>query len=470
MLYTHNKKILPLVRDEEFLPPISTWTSLLGVFLVGTVGSAIALSSWIKYNVMVNAPAVVRPKGNIRLVQPEIEGIVRDIFVRENQVVKQGDAIARLDTEQLQIKKSQLQVNIQQGRLQLIQIDAQISNLNTQILAETKVIERTVASTKVDLIRNQRDYQEQQVTTENEYIASQASWQKSQADLQKAQADLDFAKMDRDRYQQLTKIGAIGRREFEQKKLVVEQTKSTLAAAKKTVEIAQAKMQSARVATNPSIAIVAIAQERIAQEVAKGQATIANLQKEKQALIQQGVEMQTQFKQYQKDLQQVETQLQSSIIRATSDGIILKLNLRNPGQVVSTSEAIAEIVPQNAPLVIKAMIPTAEINKIAVGQKVQLRVDACPYPDYGTLSAVLSAISPDVITPETKNFGTETSSTVNSLTSYFEATIQPENVEFGNRDRQCHIQPGMEVKANIISQQETAMQFMLRKARLIADL
>ncbi|MBH8572915.1 HlyD family efflux transporter periplasmic adaptor subunit [Nostocaceae cyanobacterium CENA369] len=470
MLYTHNKKILPLVRDEEFLPPISTWTSLLGVFLVGTVGSAIALSSWIKYNVMVNAPAVVRPTGNIRLVQPEIEGIVRDIFVRENQVVKQGDAIARLDTEQLQIKKSQLQVNIQQGRLQLIQIDAQISNLNTQILAETKVIERTVASAKVDLIRNQRDYQEQQVTTENEYIAAQASWQKSQADLQKAQADLDFAKMDRDRYQQLTKIGAIGRREFEQKKLVVEQTKSTLAAAKKTVEIAQAKMQSARVATNPSIAIVAIAQERIAQEVAKGQATIANLQKEKQALIQQGVEMQTQFKQSQKDLQQVETQLQSSIIRATSDGIILKLNLRNPGQVVSTSEAIAEIVPQNAPLVIKAMIPTAEINKIAIGQKVQLRVDACPYPDYGTLSAVLSAISPDVITPEGKNFATETSSTVNSLTSYFEATIQPENVEFGNRDRQCHIQPGMEVKANIISQQETAMQFMLRKARLIADL
>ncbi|RCJ21893.1 hemolysin D [Nostoc minutum NIES-26] len=470
MLYTHNKKILPSVQDEEFLPPISAWTSLLGIFLVATVGSAIALSSWIKYNVMVNAPAVVRPMGNVRLVQPEIEGIVRDIFVRENQVVKQGDAIARLDTEQLQIKRSQLQVNIQQGRLQLIQIEAQISTLNTQILAEIRVIERTVASAKADLIRNQRDYQERQVTTENEFIASQANWQKAQADLQKAQADLDFAKMDRDRYQQLTKIGAIGRREFEQKKLVVEQTKSTLESAKRSVDIAQAKMQSARVAINPSIAMVAIAQERIAQEVAKGQATIANLQKEKQALIQQGVEMQTQFKQYQKELQQVDTQLESSIIRATSDGIILKLNLRNPGQVVRTSEALAEIVPQNAPLVIKAMIPTAEINKIAVGQKVQLRVDACPYPDYGTLAAVVSAISPDVITPESKNLGAETSNAANSLASYFEATILPENLKFGNRDRQCHIQPGMEVKANIISQEETAMQFMLRKARLVTDL
>jgi HlyD family secretion protein len=463
MLYIHNQKVLPTVRNDEYLPPVGVWTSLAGIFLIATVGSAIALSSWIKYNVMVQVPAAVRPIGDVRLVQPELEGTVQNIFVTENQLVKQGDVIARLDTEQLQIKKSQLQGNIQQGKLQLIQIDAQISTLDTQMLAESTFIQRTVASAKADLTRNERDYQERQVNTESEFIASEASLQKAVADLQKAQADLEFAKMDRDRYEQLSQIGAIGRREFEQRKLVVEQTKSALESAKKSVEIAQAKTQSAQAATNPTIATVAIAQERIAQETARGQATIANLQKEKQALIQRRVEMQTQLNQSQKELQQVETQLQNSIIRATSDGIILKLNLRNPGQVVRASEAIAEIVPQNAPLVIKAMIPTGEINKVAVGQKVQLRVDACPYPDYGTLQAVVSTISPDVITPQDKNTGAATS-------SYFEATIQPENLTFGNGDRQCHIQPGMQARANIISKEETAMRFILRKARLVTDL
>ena len=467
MLYTHHQKFLPSVQKDEFLPPISAWTSLAGIFLVGTIGSAIALSSWVKYNVMVETAATVRPIGDTKLVQPSIEGTVESIFVKENQIVKKGEAIARLDTEQLQIKKSQLQGNIEQGRLQLIQIDAQSGTLDTQILAEKRFIERSVASAKAELTRNQREYQERQVTTQSEFLVSQASLQKARASLQKAQADLDFAKMDSDRYEQLAQVGAIGRREFEQKKLVVEQSKLILEAERISIEIAQAKLQSAKVVVNPSMAIIAIAQERIAQEIARGEATIATLNQQKQALMQRQVEMQTQLKQYQKELQQIETQLQNSIIRATSDGIILKLNLRNPGQVVRASESIAEIVPQNAPLVIKAMIPTAEIKKVAVGQKVQLRVDACPYPDYGTLNAVVSAISPDVITPQTNNISVPIST---PGAGYFEATIQPEKLTFGSNAHQCHIQSGMDAKANIISQEETALQFMLRKARLTTDL
>lgn len=306
-------------------------------------------------------------------------------------------------------------------------------------------------------------YQERQIATQNELQAAEASLQRTQAELQKANADLDFAKLDRDRYEQLSGTGAIGQREYEQKKLLVQQTKAILEAETKAVEIAQTKVQVAKAAINPSPAMVDIAQERIAQEAARGEATIATLKKEKQALIQRRVDMHNQLNQFRKELQQLENQLQSSIIRATSDGIILKLNLRNSGQVVRASEPVAEIVPQNAPLVIKAMIPTAEIKKVAVGQDVLLRVNACPYPDYGTLKAVVSNISPDVMTTQNSNTGAET-------TSYFEATVKPESLTFGNGDRQCRIQSGMNTQADIISQEETAMQFMLRKARLITDL
>ncbi|AFZ23954.1 multidrug resistance efflux pump [Cylindrospermum stagnale PCC 7417] len=470
MLYTHNQKLLPSIQTEEFLPPISRWTSLAGMILVGTVVAGVSLSSWAKYNVTVKAAATVRPMGEIRLVQPEKDGTVKSIFVKENQIVKQGDEIAYLDTEQLQIKKSQLQDNIQQARLQIIQIYAQNRDLEAQILAEGRVIARTVASAKADLARNQWDYQTRQITAQSELLAAEASLEKAKADLQKAQADLEFAKMDRDRYEQLAQIGAIGRREFEQKKLVVEQTELILKAEKQVVNIAKAKVQSAKAAINPTTATITIARERIAQETARGEATIATLNQEKQSLIQRRVEMQNQVKQYQKELQQLEMQLQSSIIRATSDGIILKLNLRNPGQVVRASESIAEIVPQNSPLVIKAMIPTAEIQKVTVGQKVQLRVDACPYPNYGTLNGVVNAISPDVITPQISNIGVAIPVSTTPVTSYFEVTIKPDTISFGNGKYQCRIQPGMNAKADIISKEETALNFMLKKARLITDL
>ncbi len=194
MLYTHNQKILPSIQSDEFLPPISPWTSLAGIFLVGSVGAGISLSSWVKYNVTVKAPASVRPTGEIRLAQPKIEGTIKRILVKENQVVKQGDVIAYLNDEQIQIKKSQLQENIQQSKLQIVQIDAQIKNLYSQNQAEYRVIQRTVASAQSDLLRNQRDYQERQIKTLSELQAAEANLQKSYADLQKAQADLDFAK------------------------------------------------------------------------------------------------------------------------------------------------------------------------------------------------------------------------------------------------------------------------------------
>jgi HlyD family secretion protein len=325
MLYTHNQKLLPPVQSEDYLPPISPWTSLAGIFLIASVATAISLSSWIKYNVTVKAAAAVRPTGEIRLVQPKVEGTVKSILVKENQVVKRGDVIAYLDDEQLQIQKSQRQNNIEQGKLQVIQIDAQIRNLDSQIIAETTIAQRAILAAKADLTRTEREHQEKQVSTNSELIAAQANLEKAQADLQKAQADLSFAKVDRDRYEQLTKIGAIGGREFEQKKLVVEQTKAILEATKKSVDIAKAKVKSAKVTINPTDATVAIAQERIAQETARGEATIATLKKEKQALIQRRIEIQNQIGQSQKELQQIRNQLQDTILRASSDGIILKL-------------------------------------------------------------------------------------------------------------------------------------------------
>lgn len=463
MLYTHNQKIISSVDNDEFLPPISRWTSLAGMFLVGTVAVGITLSSWVKYNVTVKADATVRPTGEIRVVQPEMEGTIKNILVKENQVVKMGDAIASLDTEQLMIKKSQIQDNIHKGNLQVIQIDAQIRILNSQILAEKQVIEKSIASAKADLLRNQREYQELQINTQGEFLTATANWHKAKTDLQKAQTDLEFAKMDRDRYEQLSQIGAIGRREFEQKQLVVKQSQLTLEAEQKSFEIAKIRVASAKAAVNPTTAMVMIAQERIAQERAKGQANIASLNKEKQALIERRLQLQTQIQQSQKELKQIENQIRKSTILATSNGIILKLNLRNPGQVVRASESIAEIVPNNASLVIKAIIPTNEVNKIAIGQKVNLRINACPYPDYGTLKGVVKTISPDVIT-------NQSNTAIATYSSYFEATIQPENLIFGNSNHQCYIQSGMQVKADIISREETALKFMLRKARLITDL
>ncbi|AKG24621.1 hemolysin D [Calothrix sp. 336/3] len=462
-LKNENLSLLPVVNGDDFIPSTSKWIRFSGLFIAAAVFSTVVLSAVIKYNVKVQATAFVRPTGELRLVQPELEGVIKTVEVKENQVIKKGDIIARLDDEQQQIKKSQLTGNIQQNKLQIAQIDAQIKSLEAQIAAESRVIIGAIATAKAELARSQKEYEERKTTTQSDLLSAQAGLQKAIADLQKSQADLNFAHRERLRYQQLAASGAIATREYDQKHMAWEQAKAAVTAESKNVEIARTKVKSATASTNPSQALVAIAQERITQESAKGKATIANLTKDKQALVQRRSEVQNLLIQGENDLAQLDNQLKRNVIRATSNGIIQRLHLRNSGQVVRVSDTLAEIAPNNTPLVIKAMVPSNEIKNVAVGQKVQMRVSACPYTDYGTLNGVVTAISPDAIVPNNNGSGNT------NTNSYFETTIQPENIKFGRQKHQCQIQIGMEVKTDIISQEETVLRFVLRKARLLTD-
>lgn len=467
-----NESEIPFLRpvtSEEFIPPTNRWISITGFVLTGTMAIAVSMAATIKYNVTVKAAGTVRPAGELRLVQPEIEGTVKSILVKENQSVRKGQIIAQLDDTQQKIRKSQLEGNIQQTKLQIIQINGQIQSLGTQIAAEEQSITRAIAANRADLARNQREYEDRKVTTQSELLASEAQLQQQKANLQKAHANLEFAQIEANRYKTLVKAGAISRSEFDKRLLTVKQNKSALLSVQKAVDIALARRKSAQTALNPTNATVAIAQQRILQEKSKGTATIATLKKEKLQLIQRRMEIENQLQQTQKELQQTNRQSQKNTIRATSDGVILQLNLRNSGQVIRPGDGIAQIIPQNSPLIIKTIINGSDIKKVTVGQKVQLRVEACSYPDYGTLPGIVTAISPDAISPQNKNSGANTTQ-VSSGNNNFEATIKPQNLTFGRHSKQCRMQAGMKTQADIISREETPLQFLLRKARLITDL
>jgi multidrug efflux pump subunit AcrA (membrane-fusion protein) len=230
------------------------------------------------------------------------------------------------------------------------------------------------------------------------------------------------------------------------------------------LQIAQTNLEKAKTAVSPSNATVTVASERIKQEYAKGEATLAALKKERETQLQQHLEFQKQLERNRKELQQIENDLNQSVIRAPIAGTVLQLNLRNPGQVVQPSEAIAQIAPLNAPLLIKTQVPAQDIDKVKIGQKVQMQVSACPYPDYGTLKGTVKTIAPDALSVA-KNSAT---ATITPAATY-EVTIEPQTPYLGRSNRQCQLKPGMEGRADIISRQETVLRFILRKARLITD-
>jgi len=83
------------------------------------------------------------------------------------------------------------------------------------------------------------------------------------------------------------------------------------------------------------------------------------------------------------------------MIRALIDGIIQSLELRNAQQLVQPSEVIGYLSPLQSPLVMKAAVSHADISRVKIGQAVQIRIESCPYPDYGVAQGKVSAIAPD---------------------------------------------------------------------------
>ena len=448
----------PTSSPEDFLnldalPPIRRWTQWGGLAIAASVGIATVLAAFTPYRVTIPAEATVRPVGELKQIEATTAGTVVAISASENQVVQAGEVIARIDDTPLQTHKNQLQTNIEQAQRQLQQIEAQRQTLDRRIQAEGDRAQRLISAATAELRQTRRRYEDQQIVAITEVEAMEAQ-------LRSEAASLAAAKLQVQRYKPLAATGAISQEQLDAARLAVQQQEEAITAM-------QAQLRQAEAGLNPSNAEVAIAQAQIAQEQASSKSTLAALTQEQEALMQQFLQVQQQQVQDQHALKQVNQDLQQTIIRAPVTGTLFQLDLRNSGQTVVVGDAIASIAPNESDLTIKALVSTPAIHQIAVGQLAQVRISACPYPDYGTLPGTVQTISPDVVNTQvtvTAAWNSEVSG------GYFEITVKPGAIAFGPGSHQCSLRPGMTGRANITTEEETVLTFLLQKAKLLTDL
>jgi HlyD family secretion protein len=445
-LSTLNYQFLPpseeqihLLGEDEFLPSLSPWVTFGGMGMVVLFSAAIMLASVFKFSDTVKALAVTRPVGELKVAQSSMEGVIEQIYVQENQVIRKGDIVARLDDSQLRSKISQLYADMQRAKLQVFQINSQLKGIENQIIAENNVMARTVAGAEASVLEQQNNY---------ENLKSSAL-----ADYQEASANLSLAMQERQSYRQLEAAGAVPKLSVREKEAAV--------------KAAAARLRKLRALLNPISALVVRAKELVIQERARGQASLAGLTQQRDQFFQNRIEAQNQLARSQIGIRQAEKELKSTVVRATADGTVLQLNLRNPGQVVQAGQAIAQIAPPNYSLLIKARVGGSDINKVLKGSEVQMRVNGCPYTEYGTLNGIVKDISVDTVAAAPSP-GTNDSQAVPKASTY-EVTIQPKALSLGKRKNICRLKYGMDGRADIITQKETVLEFILKKARLLTD-
>jgi multidrug efflux pump subunit AcrA (membrane-fusion protein) len=485
---------------EEFLPAIGKWMSIGGSTMIAAFCGAIGLSSVLKYKVTIQAPSAIRPIGELRLVQSTIEGSVLSIPIRENQTVKRGDVMAtirdlRLESK-LTTKRNQLIGDLRKGKQQINALNAQLNALNLQAVGERDRDNRSISVIQSELSRARREYLDKRTTSQSKVAKAEANIQTAEKDRQVAETELQVADANlksiraaykaavakRDRYLNASKDGAIAQNQLEEAQLTAEQQsqaivaqiatiakqQQTIARLQSIVTSTRAELAEVRAGLNPSRAEVEQIQHKIARERASGQTTISRFQQEREKFLQQRAEIVNQIAATEQEITQIATELKPTQIVAPIAGTVQNLNLRNNAQVLHPGDRIAQIIPHNAPVNVKASVAISDIGKVKVGQKVQMRVSACPYTDYGVLPGKVMEISADAksIDKNTSNASQQSPAATNG---FYEVTVKPDVLTLGNYGNKCQIRSGMDGRADILSKEQTILQFVLSKARLLVD-
>jgi HlyD family secretion protein len=428
-----------LLEEDEFLPSLSPWVTFGGMGLVILFSVSVLLASVFKFSETVKAAAVLRPVGELKVAQSSVEGVVEQIYVQENQDVSKGDIVARLDDSRLRSKISQLYADMQQATMQVLQINSQIKGIENQIIAENNMMARTVAAAEASVLEQQNNY---------ENLRTGAL-----ADYEEASAGLSLALQEMQSYRDLEAAGAVPKLAARQKEA--------------STEAATARVRKLRALMNPTSAPIVRAKELVIQEKARGEASLAGLRQQRDQFFQNRIEAQNIVARSQIEIGQAEKELKGTVVRATADGTVLQLNLRNTGQVVQAGQAIASIAPPNYALLVKAKVGAGDINKVMKGSEVQMRVNGCSHTEYGTLNGIVKNISVDTVGGAPAP-GTNDAAAAPKASAY-EVTIQPKTLFLGQGKNICRLKYGMDGRADIITRKQTVLEFILKKARLLTD-
>lgn len=77
-------------------------------------------------------------------------------------------------------------------------------------------------------------------------------------------------------------------------------------------------------------------------------------------------------------------------------GTVAELKTKDSGELLNAGAVVASIVPEGVPLEVMASLPSRDIGFVSAGLPAQVKVDAYPFEQYGTLPAQVSKVIPNV--------------------------------------------------------------------------
>jgi membrane fusion protein (multidrug efflux system) len=320
--------------------------------------------------------------GHITQISSKVYGRVAEVLVNDNQAVKAGQILVKLDPRDYQAALDQAK-----AQLALAEADAKSAGIEvprTQLNVEsgTSSADAQLAGAQADLVRAETSYDEAKT--------ADLAW--AQANVEKSKANAALAQADLGRYTPLLEKGEISKQQFDAAKANADATASglkadqeKLAQAERSIEIAKAQLDAAKAKVQQAQAGVVAAKADTRQVIirqADAQGKIAKVEQARAAV------------------EAAQLSLEYATVVAPVDGVATHKQVE-VGQIVQQGQGLMVVVPL-ADVWVTANFKETQLRSMKPGQKAHVKVDTygktfSGHVDSiaGATGAVLSLLPPE---------------------------------------------------------------------------
>jgi hemolysin D len=407
--------------------------------IAAAILSSLSVMGFYSVDRIVAVPGKVVAKTPNIVVQPLETSIVRQISVREGQLVHAGDRLVMLDPTFVAADAGSLDEQV--GSLQ-----AEVERLQAEADGRTYLGNGNAASQLQAMIFAQ---------THAERAAKQESYRQR---IDSARAKVALTVTDISSYAEeyraaQTKEGM--RKQLEQ--LQIGSKLNTLDAGAQRAEVN--RTLQAAFASN------AAAKSDLDGLIAERDAYLQQIKGETATqLIQQGRKLSEALEQQNKARHRRDL----VDMHADRDAIVLSVAKVSTGSVVQSGDELITLVPTAAQLEIEADIPARDAGFVQAGNKAVLKFDAFPYTTYGYATGTLQRVSADSFagsqTGHDRPSRPNTSQTeTNGGATFFRAALSMDEMKLHNLPVGFRMTPGMPVTADIKVGRRTVLAYLLSR-------
>jgi membrane fusion protein, multidrug efflux system len=288
-------------------------------------------------------------------IAPKISGNIVEILVDDNQMVKAGQVLLRIDPRDYQAKVDQARAALAVAQSQAVGANAGVPLAEGSTASAVAAAESQLAAAVADYARAKADY-DRASTSELAY---------AQADVDSKRATGDRALADLARMRPLVAKDEISKLQYDSYQAAARVAESDLKAAQENLVNAQKKAESSRASMLTAEARAKAAQADLDQaRVNRRQVDISSAQAgSASAAIQQA----------RANLETAELQLSYTTIMAPIDGLVTKKTIQL-GQIVEPGQTLLTIVPLKH-VWVTANFKETQLAQVRPGQRAEVSVD-----------------------------------------------------------------------------------------------